>query len=76
MIDATIEDEKTKEKKTLTDEEINAHAIILMLSAYETTSIAVSFTSYQLAVNPDVQRKLQEDIDDYFEKNPVIIGCS
>ena len=34
--------------------------------SYETTAAALLFTSYLLAKNPDVQRKLQEEIDSKF----------
>ena len=73
MIDATVEEGEKTEKKKLTDEEITAHATLFMLAGYETTSNSLTFTSYLLALNPDIQEKLQEEIDSYFEENPVII---
>ena len=39
--------------------------ILFLLAGYETTSSALSFTSYELALNVHVQRKLQEEIDNY-----------
>ena len=36
------------------------------VSRYETTAAALLFTSYLLAKNPEVQRKLQEEIDANF----------
>ena len=79
MIDATVEDGESSqktEKKKLTDEEITAHATLFMLAGYETTSNSLTFVSYLLALNPDIQEKLQEKIDSYFEENPVIIIAS
>ena len=76
MIDATVDEgegsQKTGKKK-LTDKEITAHATLFMLAGYETTSNSLTFTSYLLAIHPDIQEKLQEEIDSYFEENPVII---
>ena len=71
MIDATVEDAKSSRQK-LTEEEITAHAILFMLAGYETTANTLSYTSYLLALNPHVQEKLQEEIDSFFEENPVI----
>ena len=51
--------------------EIVAEAVGFMLAGYETTSVALSFITYILAVNPDVQEKLVEEIYEYFSENPV-----
>lgn len=86
MIDATVEPEEgsdkggdkqsTNSKRKLTDQEITAHAIQFMLAGYETTSSALTYVSYLLALNPHVQEKLQEEIVSYFEEHPVIIEIS
>ena len=69
MIDANAED--VRGAKKLTNEEIISHSILFMLAGYETTGNTLTYTSYLLALNPDVQIKLQEEIDDYFKNNPV-----
>ena len=51
--------------------EIVAEAVGFMLAGYETTSVALSFVTYILAVNPDVQEKLVEEIYEYYSENPV-----
>ena len=61
---------KTKEKK-LTDTEIIGHSMTFMLAGYETTANTLSYTAYLLALNPHVQEKLQAEIDDYFQQEPV-----
>ena len=70
MIDATAEGEDGGGKR-LTDEEIVAHSITFLLAGYETTANALAYTSYLLALNPEIQEKLQAKIDEYFESNPV-----
>ncbi|XP_041367294.1 cytochrome P450 3A14-like [Gigantopelta aegis] len=50
-------------KRGLDDTEISANAVIFMLAGYDTTSSALSFSSYSLATNPDIQDKVIEEID-------------
>ena len=57
--------------RKLTDEEIVAHAVTFILAGYETTANTLAYTSYLLALNPDIQEKLQSEIDSYFEDKPV-----
>ncbi|XP_036028238.1 cytochrome P450 3A13-like [Onychomys torridus] len=49
--------------KSLSDLEILAQAITFISAGYETTSTALSFITYLLAIHPDVQKKLQHEID-------------
>ncbi|XP_060116485.1 cytochrome P450 3A21-like [Heteronotia binoei] len=49
--------------KALTDPEILAQAIIFIFAGYEATSNILGFLAYELAIHPDVQQKLQEEID-------------
>ena len=63
-------------KKTLhklTNEQIVAEAVGLMMAGYDTTANALSYTSYLLALNPDIQEKLQSEIDGYFDDRPVCV---
>nr|XP_033770369.1 cytochrome P450 3A24-like [Geotrypetes seraphini] len=53
----------TKGHKTLTDAEIMSQAIIFILAGYETTSTMLSFMSYSIATNPEIQQKLHDEID-------------
>ena len=47
----------------LSDTEIMAQSIIIIFAGYETTSTTLSFIMYLLATHPDVQKKLQREID-------------
>ncbi|XP_047569460.1 cytochrome P450 3A12 isoform X3 [Lutra lutra] len=54
--------------KALSDLELVAQSIIFIFAGYETTSTSLSFLLYELATHPDVQQKLQEEIDATFPK--------
>ena len=45
---------------------MQANSFVMLIAGYETTSTALGFASYELALNPDVQKKLQAEIDEHF----------
>ena len=47
----------------LFDEELVAQGITFIFAGYETTSTPLSFLMYKLATHPDIQEKLQKEID-------------
>ncbi|KAH0631991.1 hypothetical protein JD844_019967 [Phrynosoma platyrhinos] len=49
--------------KGLTDDEIIAQAFIFVFGGYEPTSNSLGYVAYLLATHPDVQQKLQDEID-------------
>ena len=50
-------------------------AITVFLAAgYETTATTLSYVSYHLALNPDIQQKLREEIDEYFPTKVCGVG--
>ncbi|KAM6157324.1 cytochrome P450 3A14-like [Erethizon dorsatum] len=53
----------TESHKALSDVEILAQSIIFIFAGYETTSNTLSFIMHTLATRPDVQKKLQQEID-------------
>eukprot|EP00914_Ancora_sagittata_P021358 GHVO01042172.1.p1 GENE.GHVO01042172.1~~GHVO01042172.1.p1 ORF type:complete len:479 (+),score=43.05 GHVO01042172.1:1546-2982(+) len=50
-------------KTKLTTEEIKIQGVLFLVAGYETTSTALSFCSYVLAMNPDKQELLFEEVD-------------
>lgn len=63
---ATVEESnygKSKRKLPITEDLIAAQALIFFIAGFETASTTLSFLSYQLAVNPSIQSKLQKEID-------------
>ncbi|KAG2392563.1 hypothetical protein C9374_011288 [Naegleria lovaniensis] len=47
----------------LTDMEMKSNAFVVLLAGYETTSSTLQWLVYELAKNPDVQKKCQDEID-------------
>jgi cytochrome P450 len=44
-------------------DDIAAQVLVFFLAGFDTTSTLLCFASHQLAVHPDIQNKLQEEID-------------
>ncbi|KAK9540654.1 hypothetical protein VZT92_003094 [Zoarces viviparus] len=58
--------------KGLSDHEILSQAMIFLFAGYETSSSSLTFLAYNLATNPHVMKRLQEEIDSTFpDKGPV-----
>ncbi|XP_017782406.1 PREDICTED: cytochrome P450 9e2-like [Nicrophorus vespilloides] len=59
---------KELKSKEITDTDITAQALIFFTAGFETASTLMTFMSYELAVNPDIQKRLQDEIDETREK--------
>ncbi|GBN52604.1 Cytochrome P450 3A24, partial [Araneus ventricosus] len=55
--------------KSLTDDELLAQCVLFFMVGYETTANILSFVAYCLAVNPEWQEKLIQEVDDAFRKH-------
>lgn len=74
MIDATVDEDDDGNKcsaKKLTTRQIAGFSVDFLNAGYETTATTLGFIAYLLATHPDVQEKLQNKIDTYFDQNPV-----
>lgn len=56
-------------KRFLTNDELTAMCLLFLLAGYETTSTTLAYIMYEMAVNQDVQKKLQQEIDEHFPDN-------
>ncbi|XP_069676418.1 probable cytochrome P450 6a14 [Periplaneta americana] len=52
-----------------TDSRLASQAFIFFLAGFETSSTTLSFCLYELAVNPDIQKKLRGEIDAALRKS-------
>lgn len=62
---ATVEESQVglrSHDRVWTDDELAAQAFIFFLGGFETVSITLSFFSYELTKNPEVQAKLHQEI--------------
>ncbi|XP_026482129.1 cytochrome P450 9e2-like [Ctenocephalides felis] len=50
-------------KRVWSDDEITGQAMIFFLAGFESISTSICFVAYELAINPDVQKTLQDEID-------------
>ncbi|XP_077369661.1 cytochrome P450 3A40-like [Festucalex cinctus] len=69
MVDAQISEsskENANNQKGLTDHEILSQAMIFIFAGYETSSSSLCFVAYNLATHPDIQKALQDEIDETF----------
>ncbi|XP_044272812.1 cytochrome P450 9e2-like [Tribolium madens] len=64
---ATIEESEIgksgKVKKEITDDDITSQALVFIFAGFETVSSMMCFLSYELALNPDIQKRLIQEID-------------
>ncbi|XP_068170278.1 thromboxane-A synthase-like [Antennarius striatus] len=56
-------------QKNMTDDEIVGQSHFFLLAGYETSSSTLAFTCYLLAIHPECQSKVQEEVDDFFTRH-------
>lgn len=59
---------KSQKKLPITDDLITGQALVFFIAGFETSATTMAFMSYLLAVNQDVQSKLQKEIDEVLEE--------
>ncbi|KAL1481571.1 hypothetical protein MTO96_015352 [Rhipicephalus appendiculatus] len=55
--------------KVLTEEEALSQCVAFFIAGLDTISSVLAFTSYLLALHPDIQKKLWEEVDRCFKEN-------
>lgn len=63
-----IDKQKVK-KRPLTNFEIVSQAFVFFFAGQSSNSTSITFTFYELAVNPDIQERLRRDIKEIHKKN-------
>lgn len=65
---------ESKLKKTLTNSEILSQSVLFSMVGTETTSTTLTNVSYSLAMNPEVQDKLIQEIDTVLANHVIILS--
>ena len=65
--------ENNSERKTLTDEEIIGNVMLILLAGYETTASLLTFASHALALHPEMQTTIRDEIEAAKLKNNGIL---
>lgn len=55
--------------KTMSEDEVIGQAFVFLLAGYETSSNTLAFTCYLLALHPECQSRVQEEVDDFFTRH-------
>lgn len=55
--------------KKLDEDEIIAQAVTFLMAGYETTATALTYATYELALNPEVQDKLCDEVNASINSN-------
>ncbi|XP_071382422.1 thromboxane-A synthase-like [Centroberyx affinis] len=60
---------KRPQKTMLTEDEIVGQAFVFFLAGYDTSSNTLGFTCYLMAIHPECQRKVQEEVDQFIARH-------
>ncbi|KIO29615.1 hypothetical protein M407DRAFT_167529, partial [Tulasnella calospora MUT 4182] len=63
---------KEATSQMMTDEEVIAQIITFVIAGHDTTSASTAWTLYALAKNPEIQRKLQEELLAFPHDSPTL----
>ncbi|XP_041978536.1 uncharacterized protein LOC121732648 [Aricia agestis] len=69
---ATVDESSVGRKKinkVWTETDLVAQAVLFFVAGFETISVAMSFALHEIALNPEVQERLVEEIKEYDTKN-------
>ncbi|XP_072290834.1 thromboxane-A synthase [Eucyclogobius newberryi] len=56
-------------RKTMSEDEVIGQAFVFLLAGYETSSNTLAFTCYLLALHPECQGKVQDEVDDFYTRH-------
>jgi len=67
--DAIIKSTTGKDSYELDDEAIAANCVLFILGGFDTTQSLLLYSAYAMALWPETQQKLREEVDKVFEEN-------
>ncbi len=56
-------------KKKIDELSLIATAFVLLVAGYDTTGQTLAYAAFELAKNPDIQKRLQDEVDDAFQES-------
>ncbi|GAB0096688.1 Cytochrome P450 [Sergentomyia squamirostris] len=56
------------DQSKLDEDDLTAQCVVFFLAGFDTSSTLMCFTAHELAVNPEVQKKLLQEVDATYEK--------
>merc|ERR1712107_365809 len=59
----------SKKKAEISEDEVVATALVMLVAGYDTTGMTLTYLAYAMSQNPDIQQKLQAEVDQAFEDN-------
>jgi len=59
----------SKKGAKCSEDEVVATALVLLIAGYDTTGMTLTYLAYAMSKNPEIQQKLQEEVDQAFEDN-------
>ncbi|XP_029942821.1 thromboxane-A synthase-like [Salarias fasciatus] len=60
---------RRSQKKMMTEDEIIGQGFVFLVAGYETSSNTLAFTCYLLAIHPECQSKVHQEVDDFFTRH-------
>ena len=57
-----LEESKNRQKQEITLEDICSQAFVFFLAGFESVATFLTFAFYELAVNPDIQKRLRDEV--------------
>ena len=58
-----------KHASRITEDEIIATAMVFLVAGYDTTGMTLSYLAYEMSINPELQERLHQEVDQAFEDN-------
>jgi len=58
-----------KKGAKVSEDEVVATALVMLVAGYDTTGMTLTYLAYAMSKNPEIQQKLQEEVDQAFEDN-------